>query len=83
MFKGKGYCFKGSNSFKIVFLPSGKGSSIKGKNLLPVGANSFLLEKTPFQKLMCQNQRGSHNSYFPLKITAGNQPSVSIPLNLH
>ena len=27
-----------------------KGSTLKGKNLLPLGANSFLLEKTPFQK---------------------------------
>ena len=25
--------------------PSEKGSTLKGKNLLPVGANSFLLEK--------------------------------------
>ena len=29
---------------KIVFLPSEKGSTLKGKNLLPLGANSFLLE---------------------------------------
>ena len=27
-----------------------KGSTLKGKNLLPLGANSFLLEWTPFQK---------------------------------
>ena len=26
-----------------------KGSTLKGKHLLPQGANSFLLEKTPFQ----------------------------------
>ena len=26
------------------------GSTLTGKNLLPVGANSYLLEKTPFQK---------------------------------
>ena len=25
-------------------VPSGKGSTLEGKNLLPVGANSFLLE---------------------------------------
>ena len=29
---------------KIVLLPSEKGSTLKGKNLLPVGANSFLLD---------------------------------------
>ena len=27
-----------------------KGSSLKGKNMLPLGANSFLSEKIPFQK---------------------------------
>ena len=27
-----------------------KGSTLKGKNLLPRGANSFLLEETSFQK---------------------------------
>ena len=26
-----------------------QGFILKGKNLLPVGANSFLLEQTPFQ----------------------------------
>ena len=30
--------------------PSEKGSSLKEKNLLTRRANSFLLEKTPFQK---------------------------------
>ena len=30
--------------------PSEKGSTLKGKNLFPRGANSFLLEQTPFQK---------------------------------
>ena len=35
---------------KFFRLPSEKGSSLKGKNLLPQGANSFLLEKTLFQK---------------------------------
>ena len=29
---------------KLLSLPSEKGSSLKGKNLLPLGANSFLLE---------------------------------------
>ena len=31
-------------------VPSEKGSTLKGKNLLPQGANSFLLEKTSFRK---------------------------------
>ena len=29
--------------------PSEKGSNLKGKKLLPIGANSFRLEKNPFQ----------------------------------
>ena len=40
--------FKGLTTFvslsKWVDLPSEKGSTLKGKNLLRVGANSFLLE---------------------------------------
>ena len=30
--------------------PTEKGSSLKGKNLLPLGTNSFLFEKTLFQR---------------------------------
>ena len=37
-------------SFPAHLVPSEKGSTLKGKNLLPRGANSFLLEKIPFQK---------------------------------
>ena len=42
-FKGFGYISKGDNSLKIVLFPSEKGSTLNGKNLLPVGANSLLL----------------------------------------
>ena len=35
---------------KIVLVPSEKGPTLKGKNLLPSGANSFLLKQTLFQK---------------------------------
>ena len=34
----------------IYFIPFRKGVYSNGKNLLPWGANSFLLEQTPFQK---------------------------------
>ena len=34
----------------LFLLLSEKGSTLKGKNLLPLGANSFLLEQTLFQK---------------------------------
>ena len=39
-----GYIFKENNFVKIILLSSEKGSTLKGKNLLPLGANSFLLE---------------------------------------
>ena len=42
--QGDGYIFKGGNSIKTSLLPSENGSTPKGKNLLPLGANSFLLE---------------------------------------
>ena len=35
---------------KCFYHPSENGSTIKGKNLLLLGANSFLLELTLFQK---------------------------------
>ena len=39
--------------------PSEKGSALKGKNLLPWGANSFLFEKTSFQN--------HGNNFFPFR----------------
>ena len=41
-----------------------KGTALKGKNLLPLGANSFLLEQTLFQKGIDVkvNQTESHKS---------------------
>ena len=44
-----GYSFKGSN-YQYAYIPSKKGSTLKGRNLHPVGANSFLLGETLFQK---------------------------------
>ena len=35
--------FLGEATLSELFLPQ-KGSTLKGKNLLPMGANSFLLE---------------------------------------
>ena len=61
--KGIGYTWSGFRHFltrEATFVTScllsvhnrllKKGSSLIGKNLLPRGANSFLLEKTLFQK---------------------------------
>ena len=46
------------NSIKIVLIPSEMVSSLKEKNLLPVGANSFLLEKIPYHRgLDVQNKK--------------------------
>ena len=41
--KETGYTFGGGNLSKKNLPPSEKGSTLKGKNLLPTGANSFLL----------------------------------------
>ena len=40
--KGNGFTSEGSNSAKIVLPSFLKGSIPTGKNLLPLGANSFL-----------------------------------------
>ena len=40
----------GETMSKVFSSPSEKGSILQGKNLLPLGANSFLVELTPFQK---------------------------------
>ena len=57
-----------------------KGSTLKGKNVLPMGANYFLLEYTPFQKgisvLHSRTQGGSHKSCLPCK-NAEKLPRVS------
>ena len=42
---------------KLFCLPSEKRSILKGKNLLPLGANSFLLEKTSSQKCLGAQER--------------------------
>ena len=43
--------FSRERTLKNCFLLSSeKGSTLKGKNLLPGGAKSFPLEQTPFQK---------------------------------
>ena len=51
---GSEYTFKRSSPVQFFFfffcLPAEKASTLKGKNLLLVGANSFLLELTSFQK---------------------------------
>ena len=36
VFKGNGYTLKGDKPVKIVFVPSEKGSTLNGKNLLPL-----------------------------------------------
>ena len=41
---GNGYTLKGGNCQNWFYLSCEKGFSLKGKNLLPLGANSFLLE---------------------------------------
>ena len=42
---------QGKQLSKLFFLPSEKGCTLKGKNLLPEGANSFFSEQTWEQSL--------------------------------
>ena len=61
-----GNTFYGGISDKIDLPPPKNGSSLKRKNWLPVGANSFLLEWTPFSEggLVCgEANRKLQNSY--------------------
>ena len=52
-------------------------STLKGKNLLPVGANSFLLEKTYFRMwLFVQKSKQIVKKLSPCKI-AENLPGIS------
>ena len=44
-------------------VPSKKGSTLKGKHLLPVGANAFLLVLIPFQKGVTPFQKGVQNNF--------------------
>ena len=63
----------GGNSISLFcfFIPSEKGSTLKGKNLLPLGANSFLLGQTPFQKSpgVKESKEEDIKFGFPLTIT--------------
>ena len=48
--KGNGYSFRDGNSEHSFAPPSEKGCTVKGKNLLPMGANTFLLQYTLFRR---------------------------------
>ena len=41
--------------FSCAIIPFWKGSTLKGKNLLPWGANSSLLEQTPFKQELSED----------------------------
>ena len=56
--------FKG---YSIHFLPSENGSTLKGKNLLPLGANSFLLDSFSEGEWCIGKPTGSHKIYLPCK----------------
>ena len=48
--KGNRYTVRGRNSLKIALSPSEKGSTLYGKNLLPLGANYFPYRIDPFSE---------------------------------
>ena len=71
-FKGNRYTFKGSNSFKIVWFPSEKESTLKGTNLLPGESKFFPFKVDPFleENVFAEKQTGSRKSYLPCKKSA-------------
>ena len=82
-----GYTFRGNNfvKIKIIFdslLPE-KECTLTGKNLLPLGANSFLLEYTSFNERQLVHRRakltGSHKSYLPCKNGGKSSKSIKSP----
>ena len=63
-------------------IPPEKGSTLKGKNLLPLGANSFCLELTSFQEgLVCRKGNRKSQKLSPLAEMAKIPPGVVIFLN--
>ena len=66
---------------KNVCLPSEKGSTQKGKNLLPKRALSFLVEYTPLQKRHgVQVSKTEVTKNVSIVKMAENLPNVSSPL---
>ena len=65
----------------IILLPFGKGSTLNGKNWLPIGANSFLLELTPFRKefFVQESKLEATKAHSLVKMT-DNLPGASSPL---
>ena len=68
--------FHGEATLLKQFLSPKKGSTLKGKNLLP-GANSFLLELTHFQKVLdVQDTNRKSQTLSPLQILVENLQSI-------
>ena len=69
--------------WKLFCVPSEKGSILIEKNLLRMGANSFLLEKTPFQKRIgVQESKQEVTKVVSLVRNGGKVYSVGIPVPL-
>ena len=78
--KGSSYTFKGDNSIKTLLPQYWKGSSLKGNNLLPLGANHFLLKKTPLQSVIyVQERKQEVTTIVSILKMAENLPSVPAP----
>ena len=76
-FKWNLFAFKSYNSASGFWLPAEKWSTLQGKNLLPKGAKSFLVE-WPFQKwlVLLESKQEGTKDVFLAKI-AENLPCVS------
>ena len=62
---------------KLFCLATEMRSALKGNNLLPFGANCFLLEKTPFSKVAYAGRQTRILKVISLVKSVENLPSVS------
>ena len=71
----------GGNPFKIGFLPFEKGSTLKGKNLLPLGRKFFSFRVDSFsERRDVQESKEGVPWLSPLSKMAGDLPCVLSPL---
>ena len=65
--RGKNTLSRESILSKLFCLPTKMGSTVTGKNLLPLGENSFLFEKTPARMgLVCKKANRKPQKLSPL-----------------
>ena len=46
----------GGSALKLILFPSKKGSTLKGKNLFPLGVHFCLTELNPLEEVLCEHK---------------------------